>query len=197
MQCSVEGCALSVDARGWCSTHYSRWRRTGSPVEAQYLRHQPDEVRFWHHVDRESNPDGCWEWTGSRNKQGYGRWAIKGVGSLRAHRMAYQYAVGPIPSGAHIRHHCDNPPCCRPDHLATGSRQDNTDDRESRGRNKIEIAITASAAARRAATHCARGHEVNEANARWHSGKRHCRPCQAENARRRRATDVASGGTPG
>jgi len=29
--CSVEGCTATIQARGWCSRHYHRWRRTGTP----------------------------------------------------------------------------------------------------------------------------------------------------------------------
>lgn len=28
--CSIEGCGGTVASRGWCSTHYSRWLRTGT-----------------------------------------------------------------------------------------------------------------------------------------------------------------------
>lgn len=27
--CSVELCERPIEARGWCGTHYARWRRTG------------------------------------------------------------------------------------------------------------------------------------------------------------------------
>lgn len=30
--CSVDGCCKSGSKRGWCGTHYARWRRTGSPT---------------------------------------------------------------------------------------------------------------------------------------------------------------------
>lgn len=30
-ECSVEGCAQPAEARGWCFTHYHRWRRHGDP----------------------------------------------------------------------------------------------------------------------------------------------------------------------
>ena len=29
--CSVDGCSKSVFGRGWCSMHYTRWRRYGAP----------------------------------------------------------------------------------------------------------------------------------------------------------------------
>lgn len=34
--CSVGGCARPVLARGWCSKHYSRWRRFGDPLALGY-----------------------------------------------------------------------------------------------------------------------------------------------------------------
>jgi hypothetical protein len=27
--CTIEGCERKVLAKGWCNTHYQRWRRTG------------------------------------------------------------------------------------------------------------------------------------------------------------------------
>lgn len=29
--CKVDGCEIYAHARGWCSKHYMRWHRTGSP----------------------------------------------------------------------------------------------------------------------------------------------------------------------
>ena len=29
--CSIEGCDKPVKGHGWCSTHYARWRRLGTP----------------------------------------------------------------------------------------------------------------------------------------------------------------------
>lgn len=33
-----------------------------------------------------------------------------------------------------LRHACDNPLCCNPDHLLTGTQQDNINDKVARGR---------------------------------------------------------------
>lgn len=30
--CSIEGCERASRKRGWCSTHYTRWRRHGDPT---------------------------------------------------------------------------------------------------------------------------------------------------------------------
>lgn len=39
--CAVTACLRSIEARGWCHTHYTRWRRTGDPGPAKIRSHQP------------------------------------------------------------------------------------------------------------------------------------------------------------
>lgn len=51
-----------------------------------------------------------------------------------AHRLAYTYAIGEIGPGLVVRHRCDNAPCVRPDHLETGTQQQNVQDMVERGR---------------------------------------------------------------
>lgn len=89
-----------------------------------------DEGRFWSHVRRS---DGCWEWVGARNWAGYGVIRVAGR-QTRAHRIAYQLVIGPIPSGMNVLHSCDNPPCVRPEHLRVGTQRDNLADAQERGR---------------------------------------------------------------
>lgn len=31
--CSIEGCDSRIQARGWCSKHYKRWRQHGDPLK--------------------------------------------------------------------------------------------------------------------------------------------------------------------
>lgn len=93
------------------------------------------EQRFWEKV---SKTDGCWEWTGSLNNQGYGQIRIDGK-SLLAHRVSWGMAFGPIPDGLLVLHRCDNPPCIRPDHLFLGTFADNSHDMIQKGRQVIRV----------------------------------------------------------
>jgi hypothetical protein len=54
---------------------------------------------------------------------------------IKAHQLAFALANGPI-GDAWIRHSCDNPACCNPAHLISGTAKDNTADAIKRGRWK-------------------------------------------------------------
>ena len=98
-------------------------------------RRRPLTERF--HERAPSSGDGCWEWLGDRDENGYGR-LLKGValghGYVYAHRLAYELAYGVPPGDRVVRHICDNPSCVRPDHLVLGSQAENVADRVERGR---------------------------------------------------------------
>lgn len=87
--------------------------------------------RFWRRVDKSAD---CWVWTGSVTKKGYGIFSHDKGHSIHAHRFAYQEKHGPIPVGLKVLHRCDNPPCCRDEHLFLGTDADNAADREAKGR---------------------------------------------------------------
>lgn len=90
------------------------------------------EKHFWTRVDRRENtPDTCWEWLGPKAGTGYG------VYSQPAHRWAYFFAKGSLPDNQPVvRHTCDNPGCCNPNHLISGTHQDNMRDMVERGRSR-------------------------------------------------------------
>ena len=78
---------------------------------------------FWAHVCP-GPPDCCWEWLSGLDRAGYGQLRGK-TKTLKAHRVAYEKSVGPIPRGMVIRHSCHNPKCCNPSHLSVGTHADN------------------------------------------------------------------------
>lgn len=98
---------------------------------------KPPSERFWAKVDRRDAVE-CWDWTGARNHGGYGIFglgfsprsgtgasleqaranAAQPVGShVRAHRYAYEDAVGPVPADHEVHHTCENRACVNPAHL--------------------------------------------------------------------------------
>ncbi len=96
----------------------------------------PDKTlsqRFWEKVNV-GLPDLCWEWMAMCMPQGYGRFTVNAETRTPAHRIAYQLSIGPIPEGYDVCHHCDNPPCCNPAHLFSGTRHENMIDAFKKGR---------------------------------------------------------------
>lgn len=129
--------------------------------------------QFWSTVDKDGPvPDyrpelgPCWVWTATRLSSGYGSFRFDGR-SLRAHRVAYELAVGPIPAGLYLDHLCRNRPCVNTAHLEPVTNQENT----LRGYGAPAVN------ARK--THCQHGHEFTPANTyTFPNGRRECRTCK-------------------
>lgn len=118
--------------------------------------------------------DGCWLWTAGKTASGYGMFSFSGS-SVRAHRWAYEFFVGPIPEGLELDHLCRNRACVNPAHLEPVSRREN------------QLRGDTFSARQAAQTHCKRGHEFSEANTRVYRGRRYCRCCITARMRRVRA----------
>lgn len=90
---------------------------------------------FWARVDIRGE-DECWPWTRTPSQK-YGKYNLMtddGWKLVSAHRMAYELANGSIPNGMYVCHSCDNPRCCNPAHLWTGTNSDNQIDSVAKGR---------------------------------------------------------------
>ena len=77
---------------------------------------------------------GCWIWTASRDKDGYGFLKFRGKQD-KAHRVAWVLYRGEIPAGLIVCHTCDNPPCVNPEHLFIGTQKDNAMDKVGKNRS--------------------------------------------------------------
>lgn len=136
-----------------------------------YSRTEPS-VRFLRFITYD--PSGCWLWTGTLDKKGYGGFSIARCKKILAHRFAYEHFREPIPKGLTLDHLCRVHNCVNPDHLEAVTRRENL----LRG-----VGFPAVNARK---THCLRGHEFNDRNTRRARGARVCRICDALLARQRR-----------
>lgn len=120
----------------------------------------------------------CWEWQGPRQKYGHGQVWLAGR-TRPAYRVVWEDFHGPVPDGLELDHLCRNPPCCNPEHLEPVSHAENM----RRGSQSFDNR-----------SHCLSGkHETTPQNLITRSdGRQQCRPCRAENKRRRRALGLGN-----
>lgn len=151
-------------------------RRAGE----SYVMRKPERlprivsVRERLEVRRAVDGNGCWNWMGHRDPDGYGRISIKRQARL-VHRVSYEFYVGPIPAGLQLDHLCRNRACFNPEHLEPVTSLVNS------RRSPISHA---------GKTHCPQGHPYDEVNTYVFrdrkSGKdaRRCRQCKRDAYRR-------------
>jgi hypothetical protein len=121
----------------------------------------------------------CWIWQRAKLPRGYGVAKVGGQ-IRRAHCVAYEVSVGPIPDGLELDHLCRVTACINPTHLEAVSHEVNC------LRGKAPSAFNAKK------THCKHGHEFTVENTiieRRPDGRerRRCRAC----ARRHRNNNWA------
>lgn len=91
------------------------------------------ERATWHRTDR-GYVTPCWVWQGALNAHGYGKVSVDGR-PLQAYRWVYETHVGPIPTGMHLDHLCEQRDCVNPEHLEVVTGSENTRRSWARGRH--------------------------------------------------------------
>ncbi|MBB5462900.1 HNH endonuclease signature motif containing protein [Paraburkholderia sp. Cpub6] len=138
-----------------------------------------------HQVDADT---GCWNWMGSKCKDGYGKVNLK-IGGKRfslAHRASYFLHKGVIPAGLEIDHECKNRGCVNPEHLRAVTHAINVDaaDYTVNHRNARK-------------THCHKGHELSPDNVIQEKSRtgiaRKCRQCKRDREASKRHLMAARG----
>ena len=141
-ECCIKGCNEKPVALGLCNKHWRRNKLYGSPValkkhSGMFQGLSPEE-RF--KMQYRESSSGCWEWTGGKDKDGYGTFIGRHQGQLfkRAHRWSFAFHNDQtIPKGSSVCHSCDNPSCVNPAHLWLGSTKENQQDKWKKGRGGI------------------------------------------------------------
>lgn len=124
--------------------------------------------RFWSRVNK---TDGCWLWTGTMNKFGYGVVSVDNR-HVMAHRVALTLSGYSLDPDLTVDHLCRVRACVRPDHLEQVSMRENL----LRGNT-----ITSANAAK---TECPQGHPLDGVRVRA-VVERYCKECDRQSARRR------------
>jgi hypothetical protein len=132
------------------------------------------EDRFWSKVDKSGE---CWIWTASLDRKGYGQFAISKGQIRRAHRVAYELAVGPIPEGMEPDHLCRIHACVRPSHLEPVTHAEN-----------IRRGVGTAPQFQSSKTECPNHHPYDMVEA---NGARRCRECRRTVIRRASARYAA------
>lgn len=172
-QCSICGRLDGRITRGMCWMHYMRWHTHGDPTVVLKKKKRDDQtVAEWFLTFVDKPESGCWEWTGFKDRNGYGKFnALEG--EQLAHRAAYRLFVGEIRKDLTLDHICRNRGCVNPEHLDCVSHSENM-------RRSPLWKGTKNAAK----THCRKGHPYDATNTfRYRDGRRDCRTCMNERNR--------------
>ncbi len=104
--CSIEGCGKPYEARGWCKTHYNRWRSHGDPLEGRpnWSTAHGEAQRFLRKVVLAWKQPACLFWPFRCSERGYAQIQYDGK-TQRVHRLVCEIIHGPPPTSRHYASH--------------------------------------------------------------------------------------------
>lgn len=130
--CGVDGCGKEACLKGYCSPHYQRLRRHGSPIAGGTsmgaAKRELERVL-------QSDTDDCVTWRLNRCVAGYGRMRWKGE-AKHVHRVVCEVVHGPSDGiRDQVAHSCGKGHlgCVNPRHLRWATRSENQLERASHG----------------------------------------------------------------
>lgn len=132
-QCSVPDCHARHDAKGFCRSHYQRWRRHGDPLGGRTAVGIPRayfEQTVLNHTGNE-----CLIWPFTRGGRGYGQMTVRRR-KVIVHREVCKRVHGPPPSAQHhAAHNCGKGHlgCVSPHHVRWATPLENSGDRVIHG----------------------------------------------------------------
>ncbi|MER8602822.1 hypothetical protein NKH48_03370 [Mesorhizobium sp. M1233] len=129
-ECSIHGCGRTVcNRRGWCNTHYQRWRNHGDPLVVKSTPSGEPE-RYYQEVVLGYEGDECLTWPFATKDSGYAQiWVGKKCHGV--HRRVCEHVHGPAPTRKHdAAHSCGNGhlACVTKRHLSWKTRKGNMAD---------------------------------------------------------------------
>lgn len=126
-ECEFPECRNPARGRGkLCNGHRLQVERGKAlkPLRSQVT----DFEKFLRHFQA-GGQDACWEWTGSRDRGGYGNFNLRPL-TDKAHRASFYFSRGYLPVRPWLVDHlCRNRACVNPAHLQVATYRQNAQNR--------------------------------------------------------------------
>lgn len=133
--CTISGCEKPLLARGWCSGHWTRWKRHGDPIGGGVPR---GETNAFFERAAKYEGDDCLIWPYAKDSAGYAQ--INFGGRVRyVHREICIKKNGMPDDGMVAAHDCGNGHlgCISPKHVRWATRKENAADMIAHGTKMV------------------------------------------------------------